>query len=89
MDETFEGMLTNEQCAVPGLVVFAKRGSTIYHKAFGMADKENGVKMELDAQMRCFSMTKVLAATVLLMLEEKGYVNLEADVADYIPSFSG
>ena len=87
MDAAFQGMLTNELCAIPGLVVMAKRGSTIYHKAFGMADKEEGIPMELDAQFRCYSMTKVLTATVLLMLEEKGVVDLEAEVAGYIPSF--
>ena len=32
-------------------------------------------------------MTKVLAATILLMLVEKGVVDLEADVSTYIPSF--
>jgi CubicO group peptidase (beta-lactamase class C family) len=87
LDKVFEGMLTNELCAIPGLVVMAKRGKNVYHKAFGMADKEKSIKMEVDAQFRCFSMTKVLAATVLLMLAEKGVVDVEADVAEYLPSF--
>jgi hypothetical protein len=49
MDATFEAMLTNPKCAIPGLVVLAKRGKTVYHKAFGMADKEQNIKMEVDA----------------------------------------
>lgn len=44
--------------------------------------------MELDAQFRCFSMTKVFASTVALMLEEKGALDLEAAVGDYLPAFS-
>ena len=59
----------------------------MYHKAFGHADVEKGVKMELDAQMRIFSMTKALACTVLYILKEKGVVDFESPVSDYIPSF--
>jgi CubicO group peptidase (beta-lactamase class C family) len=33
-------------------------------------------------------MTKVLAATVLLMLAEKGVVDVEHEVSKYIPSFA-
>lgn len=36
------------------------------------ADVAANRKMELDAQMRVFSMTKVLASTVGLMLVDKG-----------------
>ena len=66
----------------------ARRGKDVYHKNFGFADKEKGVPMELDAQFRCFSMTKVFAAAVGLMFKEKGLLELEAPVSDYIPSFA-
>lgn len=52
LDATFEGMCTDADCPIPGLVVLAKRGEQLYHKAFGMADKEQGLPMGLDAQFR-------------------------------------
>jgi len=55
----------------PGFVVLAKRGQHVYHKAFGLADKEAGTNMELDAQFRCFSMTKAMACAVAQMFVEK------------------
>ena len=87
LDEVFNKLCSNGVCDIPGFVVMAKRGSSKYHKAFGSSDKEKGDKMELDAQFRCYSMTKVITCTVLYMLKEKGVVDFEASVGEYIPSF--
>ena len=65
----------------------AKRGEHVYHKAFGFADREAGRKMTVEAQMRCFSMTKVMTSAVALMLQEQGLISLEDSVSDFIPSF--
>ena len=37
---------------MPGVVVVAKRGDTVYHKAFGTADAAGTKPMSVDAQMR-------------------------------------
>ena len=52
LDEVFENMVTNAECAIPGVVVVAKRGDTVYHKAFGTADAAGTKPMTVDAQMR-------------------------------------
>lgn len=87
LDAAFEAMTANGKLDVPGLVVCARRGNCTYHKAFGLADKEKATPMPLDAQMRCFSMTKVLTAAVASMLEETGTLDFDAPVSKYIPSF--
>ena len=87
LDAVCENMVSNGTCAIPGVVVMARRGADTYHKSFGFADKEKGTPMELDAQFRCFSMTKVFAAAVGLMFKEKGLLDLEAPVSDYLPAF--
>jgi CubicO group peptidase (beta-lactamase class C family) len=70
----------NPVCSIPGLVVLARRGQHVYHKAFGHADMESGRRMELDAQFRIFSMTKVLASATALALIDSG-----ADLAEDRP----
>ena len=52
LDALFENMVTNSECAIPGLVVVAKRGDTVYHKAFGSADANATKPMTVNAQMR-------------------------------------
>ena len=52
LDAVFENMVTNSECAIPGLVVVAKRGDTVYHKAFGSADANATKPMTVNAQMR-------------------------------------
>ena len=60
---------------VPGFVLKARRGPHSYERAFGEADVERGAAMELDAQFRCFSMTKVLTSAVAMMLVERGHLS--------------
>eukprot|EP00039_Didymoeca_costata_P030413 m.29419 g.29419 ORF g.29419 m.29419 type:complete len:472 (+) comp8100_c0_seq2:40-1455(+) len=87
LDECFDKLLKDPTVNIPGFVVKAKRGDCVYHKAFGYADKENHKEMQLDAQMRCFSMTKVLSATLAVMMMDEGLLKLSDLVEDYIPSF--
>ena len=87
LDIVAENIINNEKCPIPGFVVLAKRGKHTYHKAFGFSDKEKNIPMKLDSQFRCFSMTKVFASTIALILKEEGLIDLEAPVGSYIPSF--
>ena len=88
LDQHFTAMLENSRLNVPGLVVFARRGPDLYHKAFGVADLESGAPMQTNAMFRMFSMTKVLTSFVALRLYEEGLFGLEDAVADHIPSFN-
>ena len=54
LDSHFEGLLKNEQLSVPGVVVLARRGQGIYHKAFGVSNLTSGEKMQTDAIFRMF-----------------------------------
>ena len=87
LDIVAKNVINNEKCPIPGFVVLAKRGKHTYHKAFGFSDKEKNIPMKLDSQFRCFSMTKVFASTIALILKEEGLIDLDATVGSYIPSF--
>ena len=83
-----EEILKDPRLQVPGVVVYARRGADVVHKAFGVADVDSGAPMTTDAVFRMYSMTKVLTAAVALMLQERGLLTLEDPVAKYIPSFA-
>jgi CubicO group peptidase (beta-lactamase class C family) len=77
-----------DQKKTGGIVVLvARHGSVIYHKAFGMADIESGRKMQMDHLFRMYSMTKPVTSTALLMLYEEGKFQLSDPLEKYIPAF--
>jgi CubicO group peptidase (beta-lactamase class C family) len=79
---------TIDQKKTGGIVVLvARHGSVIYHKAFGMADIESGKKMQTDHLFRMYSMTKPVTSTALLMLYEEGKFQLSDPLEKYIPAF--
>ena len=62
-------------------------GKEIYYGAFGMADKEEGRPMARDAMIRLFSMTKPVTAVAVMILAERGLIDLHDPVAYYLPEF--
>lgn len=87
LDDHFEGLLNNDHLSIPGLVVFAKRGQEIYHKAFGVSNLKSGKAMQTDAMFRMYSMTKVLTSFIALRLYEEELFELDDPVSQFIPSF--
>ena len=79
-----------DQKKLAGVVVLiARHGSVVHHKAFGMADIESGKKMRTDYLVRMYSMTKPITSTALLMLYEEGKFQLTDPLEKYIPAFRG
>ena len=79
-----------DQKKLAGVVVLvARHGSVVHHKAFGMADIESGKKMRTDHLVRMYSMTKPVTSAALLMLYEEGKFQLTDPLEKYIPAFRG
>ena len=79
-----------DQGKLAGIIVLvARHGSIVHHKAFGMADIESGKKMRTDHLVRMYSMTKPITSTALLMLYEEGKFQLTDPLEKYIPAFRG
>jgi len=73
---------------VPGMVVLAARkGKIVYHKAFGLADNSVQKPMTKDAIFRIASQTKAITATAVMMLWEEGKFRLDDPISKYIPEF--
>lgn len=75
---------------IPGAVVLvARHGKIVYHKAFGMADNQAGRELRRDDIFRIASQSKAITATAAMMLWEEGKFRLDDPVAKYIPEFEG
>lgn len=76
------------QGKIPGAVVLvARHGKIILHKAFGMADNESGRAMKKDDIFRIASQTKAITATAVMILWEEGKFRLDDPISKYIPEF--
>ncbi|MEO5910198.1 MAG: serine hydrolase domain-containing protein [Pelobium sp.] len=65
----------------------AKNGNIIYEKAFGMANLELNVPMNINNVFEIGSMTKQFTAISIVMLTEQGKINLYDHLNKYIPNF--
>jgi CubicO group peptidase (beta-lactamase class C family) len=72
-----------------GLVVLiAKNGKVVHHKAYGMADIEASVPMKPDSIVRLNTMMKPITSVALLTLYEQGEFQLSDPLEKYIPAMA-
>ncbi len=79
----------NKEGKLPGGVLWLQHGESVYHRAYGLRSvAPEQEKMTPDTIFDAASLTKVIATTPAIMkLVEKGQVNLNDPVAEYIPDF--
>ena len=72
----------------PGATVLvASNGKVIYQKAFGMANMELNIPMQVDNVFRIGSITKQFTAIAILQLAEQGKLDLQDEITKYIPDY--
>jgi CubicO group peptidase (beta-lactamase class C family) len=77
---------TVSQQRVKGMVaMIARNGKVVYHKAFGEMDE--GKPMQKDAIFRICSMSKPITAVAVMMLYERGLIELNDPIYKFIPEF--
>jgi CubicO group peptidase (beta-lactamase class C family) len=73
---------------IPGLAVAAVMdGKIVYDRAFGLADIENGVAATTATRFRTASLAKPLTATGVMVLAERGQLDLDAPIEKYCAAF--
>lgn len=72
---------------VGAVLIVRKNGDIVYQKAHGMADREAGRPMTLDAIFRYSSLTKPLIAATILAQADAGLLRLDDPVTAYLPDF--
>lgn len=70
-----------------GSVIVAKDAEVIYQKSFGYADKKNNVLITDTTSFQLASVSKVITATAVMLLIEKGLIKLDDTFASYFPEF--
>ncbi len=75
----------NENNSVSLLV--AKNGQVIYERYQGDADKIEGTKITADTPLHIASVSKVFTATAIMLLADKGKIDLDQKVSSILPEF--
>jgi D-alanyl-D-alanine carboxypeptidase len=70
-----------------GAAIVAKREKTLFSAAYGMADREKGIKNTLDTKFRIGSMNKMFTAVAVLQLVQAGKISLTATLGTYLTDY--
>ncbi len=76
-----------EKRLVGAVVLVARNGALAYHRAAGLADREEGRAMREDDVFRLASVTKPFVAATAMRLVEQGAVALDDPVTRFLPEF--
>ena len=71
-----------------GTVLLAKDGKVLYAKAFGDANKSHQIKNTIDTKFNIASMGKMFTGVSIFQLEERGKLNINDPVINYLKDFS-
>ena len=73
---------------LPGLsVAVARDGEIVWTQGFGWADLEGRMPVTPRTQFRLGSVSKTLTAAALVLLHERGRIDLDAPVQIYVPAY--
>jgi len=70
-----------------GTILVAENGTIIYEDAFGWANLEWGIPNTVDTKYRIASATKHFTAVLVMQQVEKGRLQLDGKVSDYLPDY--
>ncbi|HKY60267.1 MAG TPA: serine hydrolase [Gemmatimonadota bacterium] len=72
---------------VPGMGLAVTRGDSIVHvAAYGLADQETGRRIDPATAFYIASSTKALTATAVVLLADRGEIDVDAPVTRYLPA---
>lgn len=89
LETEFDKLLSAEfKPGEPGAAVLvSKNGEVIYKKAFGMANLELNIPMQLDNVFWIASIGKQFTAVAILQLMEQGKLSLQDEITRFIPDY--
>jgi CubicO group peptidase (beta-lactamase class C family) len=86
LDSVLKSYVENQQLA--GQVVMVLRNGRIaYSSANGMQDIEAGIPMQMDTMFRIASQTKAIVSTAIMILHERGQLDISHNLSRYIPEW--
>ncbi|MBX9603183.1 MAG: beta-lactamase family protein [Bryobacteraceae bacterium] len=88
--ERIERLIQEEmgKAKAPGVsVAVGMKGEVVYASGFGLADIENNIAVTPQTRIRLGSISKPITAVAVLQLAERGKLDLDAEVQEYLPQF--
>ncbi|MCJ8319723.1 MAG: serine hydrolase [Colwellia sp.] len=82
-----EGQHNRIESPFNGVMLVAKDNKILLKKAYGFYDKENNIPLVEDAKFLIGSVTKQFTAMLVMQQVERGNIDLEMTVSDYLPYF--
>ena len=70
-----------------GVVLVGNKDRILYQKAFGLADHEKQVPMQVNTIFKTESVGKIFTTTRLMQLVEAGKISLSGTVKEYLPNW--
>ncbi|AIQ18481.1 beta-lactamase [Paenibacillus sp. FSL H7-0357] len=86
LKKTLKASIGNKEIAGANFMLIKNGNEVLYHED-GLADLESGRPITRDSIFRLYSMTKPITATSVMMLLERGDIDLFDPVSSYIPGF--
>jgi CubicO group peptidase (beta-lactamase class C family) len=87
LDKLFTRLDENNQFS--GVVLIAHGDDIIFHKAFGLANREWEIQNTIGTKFNIQSITKTIIAVTVLKQGDKGLLNLDGKVINYLPYYKG
>lgn len=85
LDETFTRF--NKRHDFHGSVLVAHKGKVIFKEHYGMANFKAKKKIDDDSRFQLASVSKQFTAAAILILNERGVLNLDDEVSKFFPNF--
>lgn len=70
-----------------GVILIAEEGIPYYHKAFGMADRENSIPNTVNTLFDIGSMNKTFTSVVIKQLIDEGKLDYDDSLRDFVEGF--
>ncbi|WP_042203233.1 serine hydrolase domain-containing protein [Paenibacillus camerounensis] len=86
LTKTLSASIANKEIAGANFMVI-KNGEEVFYHEDGLADLETGRPIARDSLFRLYSMSKPVTATAVMLLLERGEIDLFDPVSRYIPGF--
>lgn len=87
LEDILRESVEKQEIAGGNLCVIHK-GQEVYYTQAGFADISAGKKIERDSMFRLYSMSKPVTSAAVMLLVERGIVDLLDPVSKYIPTFA-
>ncbi|WP_310554576.1 serine hydrolase domain-containing protein [Flavobacterium sp.] len=71
-----------------GNILISQNGKTKYSKSYGFKNKENKTKLKLDDNFIIMSNSKQITAVLILMEVDKGKINPQSPIKQYLPELN-